>query len=188
MKTNSTTQWLVQDDREVYSAPPWITIHRQRLLLPNGRIVEDYHQIALRDYVIIVAQTTDGKYIAERQYKHGIGKVSLLLPGGVIEAGEEPLLAARRELLEETGYEADNWRALGVYVSDANYGCGNAHFFVASNARKVADPDSGDLEDMQIVLMDATGLIEAVRTGEILAVGAVAAVAWALNPAMIAVP
>jgi ADP-ribose pyrophosphatase len=183
MNTESTSPWQILKDREVYAAPPWITVHRQQLRLPNGRIVEDYHQIDLRDYVIIVAQTPDGKYLIERQYKHGVGKVSLLLPGGVIEDGEEPLPAAKRELLEETGYEADEWRGMGVYVSNANYGCGRAHVFIARNARKVAEPHSGDLEDMEILLMDSSELIEAIRAGEMTVVGAVAAVAWALNPA-----
>ena len=185
MKTKPTSPWQTLDDREVYSAAPWITVHRQQLRLPDGRTVEDYHQIDLRDYVIIVAQTPEGKYLVERQYKHGVGKVSLLLPGGVIDDGEEPLPAAKRELLEETGYEANEWRGIGVYVSDANYGCGHAHVFVARNARKVVEPDSGDLEDMEILLMDSSELIEAIRTGEMMVVGAVAAVAWALNPAAI---
>jgi ADP-ribose pyrophosphatase len=183
MSTEPASPWRILNDREVYSAPPWITVHRQQLLLPNGRTVEDYHQITMRDYAMIVAQTAEGKYIVERQYKHGIGKVSLLLPGGLINDGEDPQSAAQRELLEETGYHADDWRGLGVYVANSNYGCGHAHLFIVRNARKVAEPNSGDLEDMEIVLMDASGLIEAVRTGEIVAISAVAAVAWALNPA-----
>jgi ADP-ribose pyrophosphatase len=183
MKTKPTPPWQILNDREVYAAPPWITVHRQQVRLPDGRTVEDYHQINLRDYVIVVAQTPEGKYLVERQYKHGVGKVSLLLPGGVINDGEQPLPAAKRELLEETGYEANEWRGIGVYVSNANYGCGRAHVYVARNVRKVAEPNSGDLEDMAILLMDSSELIEAIRTGEMTVVGAVAAVTWALNPA-----
>jgi ADP-ribose pyrophosphatase len=176
--------WLVLNDTEVYSAPPWISVHRQQVRLPTGRIVDDYHQIILRDYAVVLARAADGKFITERQYKHGIGKVSLTLPGGVIEPGEEPLTAAKRELLEETGYEADDWRPMGAYVSDASYGCGKVHLFSAGHARRIAQPKSGDLEDMEIVLMDSSALAAAVWNGEILAVSAVAAVAWALNPAI----
>lgn len=183
MKINPTSLWQVLDDREVYAAPPWISVHRQQVRLPDGRTVEDYHHIDLRDYVIVVAQTPEGKYLVERQYKHGVGKVSLLLPGGVINDGEEPLSAAKRELLEETGYEAGEWREIGAYISNANYGCGHAYVYVAHNARKVAEPNSGDLEDMEILLLDSSELVEAVRTGKMTVVGAVAAVAWALNPA-----
>jgi ADP-ribose pyrophosphatase len=177
MKTKPTSPWQVLDDVEVYSAPPWIKVHRQRVRLPNGRIVDSYHQIVLPDYAIIAAQTADGKFIVERQYKHGIGTASLILPGGVIDRGEKPRNAAKRELLEETGYEADGWREIGVYVSSSNYGCGRAHVFSSRNARKITEPNSGDLEDMEIVLLDASGLLRAVRSGKFMAIGSVAA-AW----------
>src|SRR5579871_2190265 len=113
MKDQQPPLWEILKEQEVYSAPPWMSVRRQHVRLPNGKTVENYHQIVLRDYAIIIAQTTDGKYIAERQYKHGVGRVSLTLPGGVIEDGEPPELAAKRELLEETGYEANDWRNLG---------------------------------------------------------------------------
>lgn len=181
MKTKPTSLWQVLDDVEVYSSPPWINVHRQQVRLPNGRVVDGFHQIILPDYTIVAAQTADGKFVVERQYKHGIGTVSLLLPGGVIDHGEEPHNAAKRELLEETGYKADDWQEIGVYVSNSNYGCGRAHVFISRNARKITEPNSGDLEDMEIVLMDAPGLLRAVRSGKFMAIGSVAAVWCALN-------
>ena len=181
MKTKPTSRWQILNDAEVYSAPPWMKVHRQRVRLPNGRTVDDYHQIVLPDYVIIAAQTAAGKFVVERQYKHGIGTVSLLLPAGVINRGEQPGNAAKRELLEETAYQADHWQEIGVYVCNSNYGCGRAHFFISRNARKIAEPNSGDLEDMEIVLLDAPGLLKAVRSGKFMSMGSVAAVLCALN-------
>lgn len=64
--------------------------------MPNGKVVDNFHQVAMPEYAVVVARTTDGRVIMERQYKHGVGKVSLLLPGGLIEAGEKSLLAAKR--------------------------------------------------------------------------------------------
>ncbi|MGA2140617.1 MAG: NUDIX hydrolase [Verrucomicrobiia bacterium] len=180
MKTKPTAPWQILDDAEVYSAPPWIKVHRQQIRLPNGRIV-GYHQIVLPDYAIIAAQTADGKFVVERQYKHGIGTVSLFLPGGVIDHGEKPQQAAKRELLEETGYKADGWREIGVYVSNSNYGCGRAHVFISRNARKITEPNSGDLEDMEIVLLDAPSLLRAVRSGKFMSLSSVAAALCALN-------
>ena len=181
MKTKPTSPWQVLDDVEVYSSPPWIKVHRQQVRLPNGRILDSYHQIILPDYAIIAARTADGKFVVERQYKHGIGTVSLILPAGVIDHGEKPQHAAKRELLEETGYEADGWQEIGVYVSNSNYGCGRAHVFISRNARRITEPNSGDLEDMEIVLLDAPSLLRAVRSGKFMAISSVAAVLCALN-------
>src|SRR6266508_6807174 len=132
--------WQVVSSREIYSAKPWITLSRQQVLLPNGRLVNDYHQIVMPEYAVVFAETHDGLVIVERQYKHGIGKVTLMLPAGLKEEGEEPIQAARRELVEETGYAATEWRHLGSFVPNSNYGCGKAHLYHASNARQAGDP------------------------------------------------
>ncbi|MFA6561746.1 MAG: NUDIX hydrolase [Verrucomicrobiia bacterium] len=173
--------WQVLESRKVFAAPPWIRLSRQRIRLPDGRVVDDFHYIHLTDYAIVVAQTPDGRFILERQYKHGVGKVCLTLPAGGVAEGEDPLRAAQRELLEETGYEADSWQCLGRYACNANYGCGNAHIFTARNARRIAEPDSGDLEEMEIVLLEKEELRRALHDGRIAALGAVAAVALALS-------
>ncbi|SRR5579883_363386 len=174
--------WKVLDTQEIFTAPPWIKLSVQKVGLPDGRIVEDYYQIALQEYAVIFAQTADGRVIMERQYKHGIGRVSLALPGGAIEPGEDPLVAAQRELLEETGYVTDTWQSLGCFVGSANYGCGKAHMFIARNAQYITAPNSGDLEEMEIVLLSPETLMTAIRQGEIVVLGAVAAIALALNP------
>jgi ADP-ribose pyrophosphatase len=174
--------WQVLTSEPVYHAPPWIQVSRQTLRLPDGRTINDYHQIALADYVIVVAQTSDDHVVLERMYKHGIGRVGLMLPAGAIDAGEAPGDAAKRELLEETGYAASAWQFLGSFVCHANYGCGTAHVFHARNARHVAEPDSGDLEEIEIVLLDPLEVAAAIRNGEMRSLGVVAAALLALGP------
>ncbi|MCX6907610.1 MAG: NUDIX hydrolase [Verrucomicrobia bacterium] len=173
--------WEVLEGREIFAAPPWIKLSRQRIRLPDGRVIDDFHYIHLTDYALVVAQVPNGRFIMERQYKHGVGKVCLTLPAGGITAGEDPLRAAQRELLEETGYEAGSWQCLGRFACNANYGCGNAHIFTCRNARKIAEPDSGDLEEMEIVLLEEEELRRALCDGGIAALGAAAAVALALK-------
>lgn len=110
--------------------------------------------------------------------------ISLVLPSGVIEKGERPEEAARRELLEETGYAAEQWRSLGSYVGDANYGMGRAHLFVAEGARPVGQPNSGDLEEMEVMLMSVAELLAAVRKGAVASLPVVAPMALATHPVL----
>jgi len=138
--------------------------------------VDDYHRITLQDFAGIVAQAEDGRYLVTRQYRHGPGRVSLTLPGGALDPGEAPLDAAKRELREETGYEAPRWRSLGSFAVNANYGCGTAHFFAAEGARQTAMVNSDDLEDTELLLLSPEELRAALDAGEFAAVGAVAAI------------
>ena len=80
--------WQVISSREVFVAEPWIKIDSQHIRLPDGGIVDDYHQIRLQDFAAVFAETPDGQIVVERQYKHGVGMVTLVLPAGAIEKGE----------------------------------------------------------------------------------------------------
>lgn len=174
--------WEVLKNSLIYEASPWIKLSVQQVRLPNGKVVDNFHRVKMPEYAVVVVRTSDGRMIMERQYKHGVGKVSLMLPGGLIERGEEPLAAAKRELVEETGYSSEKWQSLGTFVANANYGCGKAHIFTAEHAKKLKAPDSGDLEDMEIVLLQPEALVDAVRSHEVVSLSAMAAIALATNP------
>ncbi len=174
--------WQVLETREVYSAPPRIRVSVERVRLPDGRVVEDFHQIESFDYALVVARLEDGRILLVRQYKHGARSVGLYVPGGYIAPGEEPLVAAQRELLEETGCTSEEWRSLGKYVCNANQGCGHAHFFAAERVQPVTAPQSGDLEEMELVQLTTQETLAAIARGEVHSLGAVTALALALNP------
>ena len=123
------------------------------MLLPNGRFIPDWSWVITPDFINVVAITTDGDYLFFRQTKYSIDGTSLAPVGGYLEPDEEPLAAAKRELLEETGYQADQWTPLGSYPVDGNRGCGTAHFFLATAAREVAAIDADDLEEQELLLM-----------------------------------
>lgn len=166
--------WQVLSSEVVYSARPFLEIERQRIRLPDGRIIPDFHQAWVSDYVIICAETADGEVVMERLYKHGVRSTTLIFPGGGIHPDEEPLAAAQRELREETGYEAADWSQMARLVVQANYGCGHAFYFHARNARRVQEPDHDDLEEIAVELHPRAGLPGLVAQGEIVLMDCVA--------------
>ena len=171
--------WEVLRRREIADARPWLRLWAEDLRLPDGRTVEGFYTIEAPDYAVIVALTPDGRVVVERNYKHGPRRVCLNLPAGYLEPGETPLAAARRELREETGYAADEWTPLGAFVNDGNRGFGSGHFFLARGARRVAEPDAGDLEALEIELMPFDDLLDAVRGGGVAVLSIAAAIGLA---------
>ncbi len=139
--------WHILDSIPVLDRLPWLRVWQDRVRLPNGVEISDFYRIEMPDWVQVFALTADGRVPMVEHYKHGGGTVSLELPAGYVERGETPEEAARRELHEETGVAATDWRYLGRYFLDGNRGCGASHIFLARHARQVAAPhrDAGEI-------------------------------------------
>lgn len=182
MKNQTLLPWQTLKTQDVFTAKPWMRISVEQVLLPDGRVIDDYYQMELIDCAIIFAQTEDGRVIMERQYKHGVRKVTLTLPTGGVNKGEEPLEAAQRELQEETGYVSEDWCCLGRFVQLSNQGGGILNVFRARKAKQVSQPKPSDLEEMDIVLMKVKELIEAIGNGEISVLNSMASILLATHP------
>ncbi|MBF0166481.1 MAG: NUDIX hydrolase [Alphaproteobacteria bacterium] len=172
--------WRVLGRSLELDGSPRIRVWKEEILLPDGRRIDDFWRVDVPDYAMIAVETEEGQVILERHYRHGVGDVTLTLPAGGIEPGEAPLAAARRELLEETGHKAAQWRALGSYVLGANGRFCTVHLFHATGARKVAEPCSGDLEETEILLVSRKEALAAMRDGRIAVLSCAATLALAL--------
>ena len=172
--------WRTLARRVLLSRPPWMEVAEERIALPDGREIDAYLSIRTRDFAAIVAVTERDEVVLIRSYKHGARTISLAVPAGYVEADEDPLAAAKRELLEETGHEAREWTLLGRFVVDGNYGVATENIFLARNARRIAEPASGDLEEMEIVLVPVRHAMSLVSHGDVAQLSSAAALGLAV--------
>lgn len=159
-------QWKALSKEIVLQGNRFLSVEHHTIELPDGRIIQHWPWLIMPDYVNVVAIDEEDKFLCFRQTKYAIEGTSLAPVGGYIDPGEDPLAAAKRELLEETGYVADEWHLLGAYPVDANRGCGNGHFFLARNARNTAQPKTDDLEEQKLLLLSRREVDDAVSRGE----------------------
>lgn len=142
-------KWTVLSDRKLVERP-WLTVHEQRVRLPNGHEIDEFHRIVGPDWAGIVALTPDQNLVLVRQYRHGVAVTSLELPAGVVDRDETALAAAQRELLEETGFVADDWHPLAVLNTEPARHTTRAHFFVATGARVACAPKLEPSEELEV--------------------------------------
>ena len=144
----------------------FLTVESHDIELPDGRIIRDWPWLISPDFILVLARTVDGQFVCFRQTKYAVKGVTVAPVGGHIEAGEEPLVAAKRELLEETGYASTDWHSLGSYATHANRGGGTGYLYLALNASHQCDPNSDDLEEQELVLFTRQELEDLLDRGE----------------------
>jgi ADP-ribose pyrophosphatase len=139
----------------------FLTVEQHAVELPDGQVIDDWMWLDTPDFINVVLETEDGHFVCFRQTKYAASGPTLGIVGGYIEPGEEPLAAAQREVLEETGYVAKEWHDLGNYAVDGNRGAGRAHFFLARGARWQQPIDADDLEEQELLLLTRNELLQA---------------------------
>jgi 8-oxo-dGTP pyrophosphatase MutT (NUDIX family) len=116
--------------------------------MPNGHIVEDYYVLEYNNWVNAVAITEDNKVIMVHQYRHAAEIVSLEIPGGVIDEGESPKQALRRELLEETGYQFDDFELLCTVYANPSTANNHTFCYLAKGGKKVQEQSLDEQEEI----------------------------------------
>lgn len=171
----------------------WMDLRKLTYRFPNGQEFEPYYSYSRRNYAVIVASDTEGRFICVRQFRQGVKEVTTEFPAGGLEkmggkedgdagdedalkgagdedalkdAGDEDALkAARRELLEETGYESDEWEHLLTVPSNATIADNYAYIYRAKNCRKVADLHLDETEFIRVELHDAKEIEDMIYSG-----------------------
>ncbi len=172
--------WKTLSRQRVLSFGKWLSVEDRTVETPDGQVIEHWPWVHTPDYVNVLAVTREGRFLIFRQGKYGLEGESLAPVGGYIEEGEDPLDAAKRELREETGYEASEWTSLGTYLVDPNRGVAMGYLHLAAGAVKVTEADADDLEEQHLLLMERAELAEALRGEQFKVLAWAAAIALAL--------
>lgn len=147
---------------------PWVKVRRDGVRLPNGAKIEDFYAISIRDASAIVALDEGGNLILKREYRYCYDRELLEIPAGAFNDGEsDPLMVARRELFEETGYVSDRWEYLGPTVESSAKLTNFMHIFLARDCRKVAGQQLDETEELTVELVPMEKAVELVMTNEI---------------------
>lgn len=177
--------WSVER-RTVLFSHPRVVIYEEAVRLPDGKLVDDYLQIAIAEHVVVIVRSDDQRFLVQRQYKHGLKSVSLTFPAGEIEPREHPVAAGRRELREETGLEARHWEYFGRYVLNGSQGSGAVHLLFADGADgdRCLSPTVADLEEQEMMWLSERDLLTAAKNGEFKIASHALAVSIAINPTL----
>ena len=142
-------------------------VRKQRLKRRSDGLEGDFFVLDTNDWVNVLALTTDDKIILVRQFRYGSKEQSLEPPGGVVERGEDPVVAGLRELQEETGYVGEEPKLLGVVRPNAAILSNRCHVILVRNAQKTAELNFDQHEELVTELYPVKELKEMVRSGEI---------------------
>jgi 8-oxo-dGTP pyrophosphatase MutT (NUDIX family) len=132
--------------------------------LPLGR---DIHTLETVDWCNVVPVTREGNVVLIELHRFGVERQSIEIPGGLIDEGEEPIVAARRELEEETGYRCDDIVPLGVVNANPALQRTRLHMFLAKGCHRASEQALEELEDCRPFEVSREQLVAMVKRGEI---------------------
>ncbi len=157
--------WPELSRRPIYAGRIFSLVQARRRSPESGREFP-FDILECPDWVNVVALTEAGRVLLIRQYRAGTRTITTEIPGGTVDAGESPLDAARRELAEETGYEADSWEMIGRVHPNPAFQTNTTYTFLARNARHTRDQrldgaemievEERRLEDIPALVADGT--------------------------------
>lgn len=155
-------------DSEVGPEIPLFGVRLDRMRHPTS--LAEFQRVVLEapDWVNVVAVTTDGKIVMVEQYRFGVGELTIEPVGGMIDEGEESLEAAKRELLEETGFGDGNWRYLGSVQANPAIHDNLCHHWLVEDVSLVQAPTPDDGEAIAVHLMTLDEVKQAIADRQLL--------------------
>jgi len=173
--------WIILESKHQLK-DRWISVRADKCQTPDGHIIEPYYVLEYPDYVHIFAITKNQEVVLIRQYRHGAGKTLLELPSGCVEKNDtSPIEAARRELLEETGYTSDKFIHVGRLSPNPANHSNVSHCILAMEVEYVAEKKEDFSEIVEVVLMPLKRVRQKLYGGEFIQALYVSTMFYSLN-------
>ena len=158
--------WKVLESRHVIKNR-CLSLRADRCEMPNGPILPACYVFEYSPWVNVVALTADEKVVLVRQYRHGLRRTLLELPGGVVEPTDaSPVAAIKRELREETGYTGSTFVETGVVSPNPSNNNNLVHCFLATEVELAGSPCPDDTEQIEVIVMPLLEVIERLVNGD----------------------
>jgi len=155
------SEYLVQEK--------WFKFRKDDVRKSNGEIMHAYYVLEYSDWVTVFPLTTDGKVILVKQYRYGVGQWSVELPGGIMDPHEtDPEVAAKRELLEETGYTAAQIERVAVIAPNPATANNLMHCYLATGCELTHDQEFDEDEELTVMLVTIDELKQLLKENKIL--------------------
>lgn len=161
-------RWSTLESESVYRTPIF-NLHRRRSGHP-GRGERDFYVLEAPHWVNIIPLTADNDVVMVRQFRHGIAEFTLEIPGGMVDPEDaHPEHAARREMREETGYDADQIVELARVHPNPAIQPNFCYTYLAREVRKIGEPmpDSSGAEEIEVVIVPLGDIKELIAAGQI---------------------
>ncbi len=160
------SKWKVVQDN-IHADCRIFDVHRQKMLRDSDQKQGEFFVIETNDWVNVLPITADNEIILVRQFRYGTKKFSLEPPGGIVENGEDPILAGQRELLEETGYSGKDPKIIGTVFPNSAIMANRCYFLLISDVKKTSEVSFDPHEELQTEKIEINRLKELVHSGEI---------------------
>lgn len=161
-------KWKVLTSEQLLNRGTWMNLRVERVQLPSGSIVPEWFVLEFPDWVNVIAITKDGHFVMEDQYRHALGQTGFELVAGVIDPGESPLDAAKRELKEETGFGGGTWTHFMTVSPNPTNHTNLCHTFLATDVERLGDQHLEATEDIHVDIFTLDEVKQLLAEGQII--------------------
>jgi 8-oxo-dGTP pyrophosphatase MutT (NUDIX family) len=162
----SKPDWQIIKDTKVFETPIF-NLHEREVKPAGENEPSDFYVLDAPEWINIIALTPDREIVLVEQYRHGIDEVTLEIPGGMVDPGESPIEAAKRELAEETGFTSDSWELIGKSSSNPAFLTNFTHLYLVENCKKTEDQQTEGTEDIDVHIMKLKDFMSLIRNGTV---------------------
>lgn len=146
----------------------WINVRKDKVRMPKGVELDDFYILEYPDWINVIAITGEGDFVLERQYRHGTQTVEYEICAGVIEEGEEPIVAAQRELYEETGFGGGEWSLYCVTAPNPAAMTNRNYTFLAKGVKQISSQHLERTEDIDVIVLSRDEVKQILKEGKMM--------------------